>query len=321
MRGSDYAELRAFAAIVQHGTFGRAAGHLGISPSALSQTIRNLEERLGVRLLNRTTRSVAPSEAGARLLARLNPALADLDAAVDDIRNMRDNVSGLLRINATRIAAIEYLAPLIGPFNKAYADVKLDLIVEDKLVDIVAERFDAGIRLSEMLEKDMISVRLTGDVEMMVVAAPSYLARNPRPLSPRDLRDHACINSRWPTDGSLYHWEFERGTEKLMVAVDGPLIVNEPDIALRAVLDGVGIAYLFDHQVRPWIASGELLHVLPEWTPAFPGFHLYYPSRRQMQPALRAFVDFLQANRQRQAESEPPALRVKASSAIDPPPA
>jgi DNA-binding transcriptional LysR family regulator len=295
MRGSDYAELRAFAAILEHGSFARAASQLGISPSALSQTIRGLEERLGIRLLNRTTRSVAPSEAGARLLARLLPALADLDAAVADVRSLRDTPSGMLRINTTRLAAVHYLAPLIAPFQRAYPDIVLDVIVEDRLVDIVAERFDAGIRLGEMVEKDMVAVKIGDDLKMIVVAAPSYVERFGAPETPRDLRGHRCINFRWPTDGSLYRWEFERGEEKIEAAVEGPLIVNEPEIAIRAALDGVGLAYLFDYQVRPFVASGKLVRLLEEWSPPFPGFYLYYPSRRQMPPALRAFIDFLQS--------------------------
>ncbi|MGK9165022.1 LysR family transcriptional regulator [Inquilinus limosus] len=294
MRGSDYAELRAFAAIAEHGSFARAAAHLGVSRSALSQTIRELEGRLGVRLLNRTTRSVAPSEAGARLLAELLPALADLDTALANVRALRDTPAGLLRINASRIAAIHHLAPLIGPFHEAYPDIALDIVVDDRLVDIVAERFDAGLRLGEMVERDMVAVKLGGEIELMAVAAPSYLDRHGVPETPRDLRHHRCINFRWPTDGSLYRWEFERGAEKLEVAVEGPLTVTEPEVAIRAALDGVGIAYLFDLQIRPLVEAGRLVRLLEAWTPPFPGFYLYYPSRRQMPPPLRAFVDFLQ---------------------------
>lgn len=298
MRGSDYAELRAFAAIAEHGSFVRAAAHLGLSPSALSQTIRTLEERLGVRLLNRTTRSVAPSEAGARLLTKLRPALADLDAAVAQVRDARDTPAGTLRINASRIAAVQYIAPLLGGFHARYPDIVVDLVTDDRLVDIVAGRFDAGVRLGEMVEQDMVTVRLGGDAEMMVVGAPDYLQRHGIPRDPRELRRHRCVNFRWPTDGSLYHWEFERGAEKLEAAVDGPLIVSEPEVALRAALDGVGLAYLFDFHVREPLAAGRLSRVLAEWTPAFPGFFLYYPSRRQMPAPLRAFVDFV---RERQA--------------------
>ena len=223
MRGSDYAELRAFAAVAEHGNFARAAARLGMSASALSQTIRTLEERMGIRLLNRTTRSVAPSEAGQRLLARLLPALADLDRAVADVAALRDTPAGLLRINAPRVAIVHRLAPLIAPFHAAYPDIVMDVVVDDKLTDIVAGRFDAGIRLGEMVEKDMVSVKLGSEMRLVVIASPDYIARHGVPETPRDLRDHSCVVSRWPTDGSLYHWEFERGDEKLEVAVSGPL--------------------------------------------------------------------------------------------------
>ncbi|EJJ27192.1 LysR family transcriptional regulator [Rhizobium sp. CF142] len=293
MRGSDYAELRAFAAVAEHGNFARAAARLGISASALSQTIRTLEERMGIRLLNRTTRSVAPSEAGQRLLSRLLPALADLDQAVADVSALRDTPAGLLRINAPRVAIGHGLAPLIAPFHAAFPDIVMDIIVDDKLSDIVADRFDAGIRLGEMVEKDMVSVKLGGEMRLVVVASPDYIARHGMPDTPRDLRDHSCVVSRWPTDGSLYHWEFERGDEKLEVAVSGPLSTTDNDLMLRAVLDGVGIGYLFDYHVAEHITAGRLVSVLDDWTPPFPGFHLYYPSRRQMPPPLRAFVDFI----------------------------
>jgi DNA-binding transcriptional LysR family regulator len=293
MRGSDYAELRAFAAVAEHGNFARAAARLGISASALSQTIRTLEERMGIRLLNRTTRSVAPSEAGQRLLARLLPALADLDQAVADVAALRDKPAGLLRINAPRVAIVHRLAPLIAPFHAAYPDIVMDIIVDDKLSDIVADRFDAGIRLGEMVEKDMVSVKLGGEMRLVVVASPNYIARHGIPDTPRDLRDHSCVVSRWPTDGSLYHWEFERGDEKLEVAVSGPLSTTDNDLMLRAVLDGIGIGYLFDYHVAEHITAGRLVSMLDDWTPPFSGFHLYYPSRRQMPPPLRAFVHFI----------------------------
>jgi DNA-binding transcriptional LysR family regulator len=295
MRGSEYAELRAFASIVEHGSFARAAAHLRVSPSALSQTIRGLEERLGMRLLNRTTRSVAPSEAGARLLARLGPALAELDAALADAAVARDRPAGVLRINASRIAAVRFLAPMLGRFHRAFPDVTLDVVADDRITDIVAERFDAGIRLGERLERDMVAVKLSGDIEMMTVATPAYLAEHGVPKTPRDLARHLCINMRMPTSGSLYRWEFERGRKTLEVAVEGPLIVNDIDVALAAALDGVGIAYLFDHQVRPLLESGELVRVLAPWTPPFTGFYLYYPGRRHMPATLRAFIDFIRA--------------------------
>ncbi|PDT21427.1 LysR family transcriptional regulator [Rhizobium hidalgonense] len=296
MRGSDYAELRAFAAVAEHGNFARAAARLGMSASALSQTIRTLEERMGIRLLNRTTRSVAPSEAGQRLLSRLLPALADLDRAVADVSALRDRPAGLLRINAPRVAIVHTLAPLIAPFNAVYPEIMMDIIVDDKLSDIVAGRFDAGIRLGEMVEKDMVSVKLGGEMRLVVIASPDYIGRHGMPQTPRDLRDHSCVASRWPTDGSLYHWEFERGDEKLEVAVSGPLSTTDNDLMLRAVLDGIGISYLFDHHVAEYLVAGRLVSMLDDWTPPFPGFHLYYPSRRQMPPPLRAFVDFVRSN-------------------------
>jgi DNA-binding transcriptional LysR family regulator len=293
MRGSDYAELRAFAAIAEHGSFARAAAQLAVSPSALSQTIRGLETRLGVRLLNRTTRSVAPTEAGTRLLARLQPALADLDAAVADLAAARGRPSGTLRINSTRIAALHHLAPAIGPFLKAYPEITLDIVIDDRLVDIVGSRFDAGIRLGEKVEKDMVAVRIGGDLRMLVVGSPDYVEAHGRPKTPRDLQSHRCINFRWPTDGSFYRWEFERGNEEIEALVSGPLIVNDPELALAGALDGVGLAYLFEHTVGPHLAAGRLVHVLKEWSPPFPGFYLYYPGRRQMPPPLRAFIDFI----------------------------
>ena len=293
MRGSEFADLRSFAAIVEHGSFARAAANLGVSPSALSQTIRGLETRLGVRLLNRTTRSVAPTDAGTRLLERLQPAMAEFDAAVADLKATRGTPSGLLRINCPRTAAIHVLRPLIGPFLKAYPEITLDIVTEEKLVDIVATRFDACIRLGEKVEQDMVAVKLGGELEMLVVGSPDYFAQHGKPKSPRDLKAHRCLNTRWPTDGSLYRWEFERGTEELEAAVTGPLIVNEPELAVQAAVDGVGLAFLFRYQVQAALAAGKLVAVLKEWTPPFPGFYLYYPSRRQMPPALRAFVDFI----------------------------
>jgi len=296
MRGSEFAELTAFAAIAAHGSFARAAAQLRVSPSALSQTIRGLEERLGVRLLNRTTRSVAPSEAGARLLARLSPVLLELDDAVADVGAFRDRPSGRVRINTGRMAAVTYVAPLLGAFHKAYPDIIVDLTVDDSLADIVEGRFDAGIRLAERLEKDMVAVKLSANMTTMVVASPGYLARHGVPKTPHDLQRHRCINTRYPTNGNLYRWEFERGKKTLEVAVDGPLIVDDWEISLRAALDGVGIAYLLDAQARTWVDRGKLTRILESWSPSFPGFYLYYASRRQTPAALRTFVEFLRKN-------------------------
>ncbi|KAF1070124.1 MAG: HTH-type transcriptional regulator PgrR [Pseudomonas citronellolis] len=299
MRGSEFNELRAFALVVEHGSFTRAAAHLGVTPSTLSLTIRNLEERLGVRLLHRTTRSVAVSEAGQRLMLRLGSALVQLEEAVSDARQATGRPSGLLRLNVARVAAVHYLAPLLGSFLHAYPDITVDVVTNDQLIDIVAERFDAGIRLGEKLHRDMIAVRLSGDLEMKVVATPAYLAAAGTPKHPRELAGHRCLAYRRPSDGSLYRWEFTRGAEQLEVAVDGPLVVDEPAMLTRVALDGVGIAYQFAHQVDSFLASGHLVQLLEDWTPAFPGFYIYYPSRRQMAPPLRAFMDHL-------AHSAPP---------------
>lgn len=296
MRGNEYAQLQAFAAVIQQGSFVRAAAHLGMSASALSQTIRNMEERLDVRLVNRTTRSVSPTEKGARLLADLLPALASLDAALARLKTSGPH--GLLRINTTRVAAVHYLAPLVGPFLQAYPDIQFDVVTDERLVDIVAGGFDAGIRLGKKLDKDMVAQGLGGDQEMLVVASAAYLERCGIPRTPQELIHHQCLTYRWPTDGSLYRWEFERNGELLEIEVKGPLVVTEPEMLTRVVLDGVGIAYLFRHQVAALVESGQLIHLLKEWTPAFPGFYLYYPSQRQMAPSLRAFIDFVMQHSQ-----------------------
>jgi DNA-binding transcriptional LysR family regulator len=293
MRGSEYAELTAFVAVAEHKSFSRAAAHLRVSPSALSQTIRQLEERLGARLLNRTTRSVALSKAGERLLARVLPSMSELDSAVAEVRESRGVPSGSLRINAPRVAAARFLGPLFGRFNAAYPDIVLDIVVEDALTDIVAGRFDAGIRLGESLAKDMVAVKLGGELEMAAVGSPEYFARHGVPKTPRDLHKHRCINWRWATSGTLYRWEFEKDGREFEVAVDGPLIVNDTELFLRGALEGVGLAYMIDEEVRPWIEAGRLKRVLKDWSPRFPGFHLYYPSRRQLPAPLRALVDFL----------------------------
>lgn len=293
MRGSEYAQLRAFVAVVEHGSFVRAAAHLGMSASALSQTIRQLEERLEVRLLNRTTRSVSPSDAGARLLLRLQPALNEVDAALAGVTQIPGTPSGRLRINALRVAAIHYLAPLIGPFLNTYPGVSLDIVTDEGLVDRVAGGFDVGIRLGESLDQDMVAVELSGHLEMMVVASPAYIEQFGTPHTPHDLSEHQCLSYRGPTDDSLYRWEFERAGERLAISVNGPLVVTEPEMLTRVALEGAGIAYLFEHQVREHISAGQLVHLLQDWTPAFPGFYLYYPSQRPMAPALRAFLDFV----------------------------
>jgi len=293
MRGTDFANLNAFAAVAEHRSFVRAAAHLGITPSALSQTIRQLEERLGVRLLNRTTRSVAPTTAGERLYQRLRPAVDELDAAVAEAASTRERPAGMLRINAPRTAAIRLIAPRLGRFHRDNPGVILDVTVDDALTDIVAGRFDAGIRLGELLEKDMIAVRLTGELEMMAVASPDYLTRHGTPETPDELHNHACLNWRWPTDGSLYRWEFEEDGREFEIAVQGPIIANDIEVVLQAALQGLGIAYASHEWMEGWLKEGKLVRVLERYSPKFPGVYLYHPSRRQQPPALRAFIDCL----------------------------
>lgn len=285
--------ISAFAAIAEHGSFVRAAAHLGVTPSALSQTIRRLEDRLGVRLLHRTTRSVATTAAGEVLLGRLAPTLRELDAAVAATTAGRSaRPSGPLRINMPRIAAELVVTPRLGAFTTAYPDVVLELVIEDRLVDIVVQRCDAGIRLGEKLARDMIAVEVGGRQRLVVVATPGYYARHGRPRQPRDLLAHRCIVNLMP-GGEAYRWELERDGHELELAVTGPVRTNDPRVAELAVLAGCGIGYAFEAQVAAYLASGALEAVLHAWCPSFPGFHLYYPSRREVSPALRALIDSL----------------------------
>ena len=292
MRGSDYAELRAFAAVVRHGSFTRAAAHLGVSPSALSQTIRALEDRLGQRLLNRTTRSVAPSAAGQGLAKQLLPVLDELDGVVDTAFAAAGEVAGPLRLDVVGVA-IPHLARLVPGFLRRYPRVRLEVTSNDALVDIVALGYDAGVRLAERLEGDMIAVPFGGDLRMICVAAPDYLARHPAPLHPRDLSDHACLVTLAPSTGTPYRWEFEKDGEELRIAVDGPLISRDRELRVAATVAGVGIGFFFEDEVREPLARGALVQVLADWTPPFRGAYLYFPSRRNPAPPLRAFVDYL----------------------------
>lgn len=292
MHSREFAELRALASIAEHRSFTRAANQLGISRSALSQMVRGLEERLGLRLLNRTTRSVAPSAAGTRLLSRVVPALAELAASQAELHDSRAEPAGHLRINAPRIAAIQLIAPRMGEFHRSYPEVQLEIVVQDSNADIVAERFDAGIRLGELLAQDMVAVPLTGEQSMCIVASPSYLRQHGTPHHPRELAKQRCINLRMATDNRLYRWEFKQKKRRLEVAVEGPLIVNDSELALAAALQGLGLACLFETHAERHLAAGELVRVLQSWTPPFAGFYLYHPNRRQAPPALRAFIDF-----------------------------
>ena len=291
---ADVDGVTALAAIVERGSFVRAAAHLGVTPSALSQTIRKLEERFGVRLLQRTTRSVAPTLAGERLIARASPALAELTAAIAEASQAGKGgrPSGRLRINSSRIAAELVLAPRLGVFTAANPDVVVEITVEDRLVDIVAGRYDAGIRLGERVEKDMVAVEVGGRQRLVVIATPAYFAAHGRPRQPRDLLAHRCVVNMMP-GGETYRWELERDGSEIELAVTGPVVTNDPRVAELAVLAGCGVGYAFESQAAPHLASGVLEAVLHAWCPSFPGFHVYYPSRRAMSPALRAFVEAL----------------------------
>ena len=297
MRGTEFAELTAFVAVAEQRSFAKAAAQLGIAPSTLSQTIRTLEERLGVRLLNRTTRSVAPTEAGERLLHIVGPRLDEIDAGVAALGELRERPAGSIRITTGEHAAQAILWPAFARMLPRYPDIKVELMLDYGLTDIVAERYDAGVRLGEQVAKGMIAVRIGPDMRMAVVGAPSYFARHPRPKRPQDLTDHACINLRLPTYGGIYAWEFEKNGRELKVRVDGPLVLNSLGLRVEAALAGLGLAYLPEDQVRAPVAEGRLVRVLGEWCPAFPGYHLYYPSRRQLTAAFAVLVEALRYRR------------------------
>lgn len=299
MRGSDYAELKAFVAVVERQSFARAAEHLGLSASALSQTIRQLESRLGARLLNRTTRSVAPSASGEQLYSRIAPLFRELSDALAEVSEATGQVSGTLRINTLGIAARTIIAPRLARFHQIHPDVRLDIVVDDALADIVSGRFDAGIRVGGKLEKDMVAVRLTPDLKMVAIASPDYLARHGTPQSPADLHQHACINWRLQMDGRYYRWEFSHPAgsqpgQPLEVAVQGPVVTNHADIGIAAAVNGLGIAYHFERDgVADLLAQGRLVQILPDWTISRPGLFLYYPNRQHRPALLSAFIDCL----------------------------
>jgi len=263
-------------------------------PSALSQTIRQLESRIGARLLNRTTRSVAPSASGERLYQRIAPLFREMTAAVSEASEATGQVRGTLRINTLGIAARTLIGPRLARFHQAHPEVLLDIVVDDTLTDIVAGRFDAGIRVGGRLEKDMIAVRLTPDLDMVAVASPDYLARRGTPRTPEDLHDHACINWRLQTDGRHYRWEFERKGQRLDMAVNGPVVTNHADIGIAAALEGLGIAYHFERDgVAEHLSQGRLVQVLADWSISRPGLFLYYPNRQHRPALLGMFIDCL----------------------------
>jgi DNA-binding transcriptional LysR family regulator len=289
--------LPAFLAVARERSFTRAAAKLGVSQSALSHTIRGLEERLGLRLLTRTTRSVAPTEAGERLLQTVGPRFEEIESELAALSELREKPAGTIRITTTEHAAYAILWPKLAEVLPQYPELKLEIVIEQGLTDIVAGRFDAGVRLGEQVAKDMIAVRIGPDARMAVVGAPGYFARRPLPKKPQDLITHDCINLRLPTYGGLYAWEFEKGKRELKVRVEGQLVFTAVAMILKAALDGFGLAYLPEDEVEVRVADGELVRVLADWCPPFPGYHLYYPSRRQMTPAFALVVDALRYRR------------------------
>ena len=286
-------DLAAFVAVARERSFTRAAAKLGVSTSALSHAMRGLEERLGLRLLTRTTRSVSPTEAGERLLRTVGSRLDEIDAELAGLSELREKPAGTIRVTTSEHAAEAILWPAVSKLLRVYPDIHFEIIIDYGLTDIVAERYDAGIRLGEQVAKDMIAVRIGPDLRMAVVGAPSYFAKHPRPKTPQDLPAHDCINIRLPTRGGLSVWRFEKRGRELNVRVEGPLVFN--NIALRrdAVLAGFGLAYLPEDQAQPHLADGRLIRVLDDWCQPFSGYHLYYPSRRQATPAFALLVDAL----------------------------
>jgi len=293
MQRGNLNDLLAFLAVGQERSFTRAAAKLGVSQSALSHTIRGLEEGLGIRLLTRTTRRVAPTEAGERLLHTIGPRLEEIEAELDALRDLREKPAGTIRITATEYAADTILLPKLAKLLPVYPDIRVEIVIDYGLADIVAERFDAGVRSGEQVAKDMIAVRIGPDMRMAVVGAPSYFKTRPEPQQPHDLINHNCITLRLPTHGGLYAWEFEKDGRELRVRVAGQLTYNTTAQMLNASLAGLGLAYLPEGWAQPHLAKGRLKRVLEDWCLPYSGYHLYYPSRRQLTPAFALLVNAL----------------------------
>lgn len=304
MRGTQFAQLTAFAAVAQHHSFTKAATHLGISTPSLSQAIRCLEEQFGVRLLNRTTRSVSLTEAGEQLLGHLSPVMEGVEKAVDAINLFRDKPTGTLRLTVHPAAATMMIAPLVGRFSAEYPAIRLEISVDDERKDIVSERFDAGIHLGDGLAQDMIVVPVGGKFRLSTVASPDYLARIGPPSVPDDLRQHNCIRYRWASNGAGDPWKFQSADRSVEVAVDGSLTVNDLDLALRAGVDGLGVVQLPDAWVSPLVARGALVRLLSDWSPRWSSFFLFYSSRRHVPLKLRALVDFLRKESKQHIQAE-----------------
>ena len=295
MDRGDLASLTAFVAVADHLSFRAAASRLGVTPSALSHTMRQLEERLGIRLLHRTTRSVSVTDAGLRLLERLRPAIEQISSALEDMNQDRNRPEGRLRIYAIHTAAAAVIAPVWQRFLTTYPEVHLEFQLGEAPIDIVAKGFDAGIGARDRAAADMIILRVMGPMKVAVVGAPSYFARHPRPRTPDDLARHSCVEYRRGADGAVYEWAFERSGKSRKILVSGRVMVNDPDLAVRAAVDGLGIAYTITAQAEPFLRSGQLVPVLEDWSPSFGGFFLYYPSHRQVPAALRALIDMIRA--------------------------
>ncbi|GLS17913.1 LysR family transcriptional regulator [Labrys miyagiensis] len=293
MRKETAADLVAFLVVAREQSFTRAAAQLGVSQSALSQTMRGLEARLGVRLLARTTRRVSATEAGERLLRAVGPRFAEVDAELEAVMALRDKPAGTIRLTASENAAASVLLPALEGFLPKYPDIKVEIITDVGLTDIVAERFDAGVRFGEMVASGMISVRIAPDARMAVVGAPSYFTERKPPITPQDLTEHDCINLRLPTHGGLYSWEFEKSGRELNVRVEGQLVFGTAGLILDAARAGLGLAYLTEEQVSGDLKSGRLVRVLGDWCAPFSGYHLYYPSRRQPTQAFALLVEAL----------------------------
>jgi DNA-binding transcriptional LysR family regulator len=293
MARENISDLIAFLAVARERSFTKAAAQLGVSQSALSHTVRGLEERLGVRLLTRTNRSVAPTQAGERLFRTAGPRLAEIEAELDGLSDFREKPAGTIRITAGDQVTETILWPKLRGFLPDYPDIKVEIALDQALTNIVEQRFDAGVRLGEQVAKDMIAVRISPDVRFAVVGAPSYFEGRSRPTVPQDLLGHTCINLRLPTYGGLYAWEFEKDGHELAVRVEGQLVFNGIFQVLNAAVDGFGLAHVPEDMALPHIASSRLKRVLQDWCPLWTGYHLYYPSRRQSSPAFNLVVDAL----------------------------
>lgn len=293
MRREELGDLMAFLVVAEERSFTRAAAKLATSQSALSHTVRRLEASLGLHLLTRTTRSVAPTDAGERLIETLRPAFDDIDAKLAALSALRETPAGTIRINTSENAADVFLWPALRRLLPHYPDLHVELVIESGLVDIVAERFDAGVRLGEQVARDMIAVRISPDLRMAAVASPAYLARRPAPQTPHDLAAHDCINLRLATKGDLYAWEFEKDGRELRVRVEGQLVFNRPALITDAAVHGLGIACVIEDHVTAELADGRLVRLLEDWCPPFAGYHLYFPNRRHQSPAFALVVEAL----------------------------